>query len=152
VAWQPRWRSLTGRYFDWSETRNPSSRSTWSSSGDPSGCLTDILLLIGLAIVIALFSWIVLPLLVMVMDVAIVAVLMVATLGARILLRRPWTVEARASDGRGFTAHVVGWGAALRRRDELADRIRHGKRLAPRPPPYRRKVRHPSPSHGYGQS
>jgi len=49
----------------------------------------------------------------------------------RVLLRRPWTVEAitRRADGSELrvTTNVVGWRHALRTRDEIAQRLRAGQ-------------------------
>ena len=49
------------------------------------------------------------PLVVAVVDVAIVLLLAAFGLVARVVLRRPWTIEARADDGSHLSWRVVGW-------------------------------------------
>jgi hypothetical protein len=77
---------------------------------------------------VALFWWVLLPLLLVMLDVVIVLILLAVSIAARVLLRRPWTVEATARGHDRFTTHVVGWRAALRRRDEIAGSLRRGLR------------------------
>jgi hypothetical protein len=67
-----------------------------------------------------------LPLLLIVLDVFVVLILLVLSIVGRLLFRRPWTVEATVEGREKVTAQVVGWRAALRRRDEIADSLRHG--------------------------
>ena len=76
----------------------------------------------------ALFWWVLLPLLLIVIDLMVVLVLLVVTVVGRVLFRRPWTVEATAGNGQRIVAEVVGWRAALRRRDEIAELLRRGQR------------------------
>jgi Flp pilus assembly protein TadB len=128
VAWQPRWRSLARRFNEWWEQhKQPGTPPLENLDIDgPGGCLASIVVMIGAMIIAGLFWWLVVPLLLMIVDVAIVVVVLVVTVAARVVFRRPWTVEATASDGRIVTAHVKGWRAALRRRDEIADQLRQG--------------------------
>jgi hypothetical protein len=99
-----------------------------SSSGGGSGSgfdLGDALWVIGLILIVfvlaaVFFWWILLPLLLLVIDLlAVVLLLIVATVG-RVFFRRPWTIEARSDSGRIVREEVIGWRAALRRRDEIA--------------------------------
>jgi len=146
VVWQPRWRSLARRFDECGEARPTGCLPSFGSLdiSEPGGLVALMFIAIGGTILASLVWWIVLPLLLMIVDLAVVIVLLVAAIGARVMFRRPWTVEATASDGRAFTAHVVGWRAALRRRDEIADRLSRGKRPWRRHR-YRRKVRQSRP-------
>lgn len=90
-----------------------------------------LVVLIAFVVAVALFWWVLLPLLLLVLDLVIVLILLAASVAARVLLRRPWTVEATALGHDRITTHVVGWRAALRRRDEIADSLRRGMRPVP---------------------
>ncbi|MET8149809.1 hypothetical protein ACIBSW_23075 [Actinoplanes sp. NPDC049668] len=146
VVWAPRWRALARRFGGWRSKRTgnsddlvdgalqvgDASTSGGGGGGGLSGLGDEIVailvIFIALVLAVALFWWVLLPLLLLVLDVVIVLILLAASIAARVLLRRPWTVEATAP-GRGrITAHVVGWRAALRRRDEIADSLRRGLR------------------------
>jgi len=69
------------------------------------GCLVGI----ALAIAVVLLLVIVVPLLLALVEVLVLAVLGVLAVGARILFRRPWVVEAVADDGSVLSWRVVGW-------------------------------------------
>jgi len=86
-----------------------------------------VILIILIAFVAAalLFWFLLLPLLLLVVDLLAVVVLCVLAALARVLFRRPWQVEAE-SGTRTFVLDVVGWRAALRTRDEIAERLRSG--------------------------
>lgn len=97
------------------------------------GCLLDELgLVIGagflvLAVVLVVVFGVVVPVLLALVDV--VGVLLIAGLGllGRLVLGRPWTIEARA-EGSGAVERwkVQGWRASLVRRDEIAELLAAG--------------------------
>jgi hypothetical protein len=126
VVWRPRWRSLERRFDEWREkSRGYGTPPFWTLDvTDPVGCLVTV---IGGTILVVLVLWIVLPLLLLIVDLAIVVVLLVVTVVARVLFRRPWTVEATTTGGRSFTTDVTGLRAAFRQRDEIADQLRRGQ-------------------------
>jgi hypothetical protein len=96
------------------------------------GCLFDELAwIVGAVVVVVPLVVLVLPLVFAVVDV--VLLLVVAGLGllARILFRRPWTVEARAADGTVHTWQVVGWRASRDRCADVAEFLSSG--LTPPP-------------------
>ncbi|GAA5188286.1 hypothetical protein GCM10023322_38670 [Rugosimonospora acidiphila] len=96
--------------------------------------LIGILVIIGLILFGFLFWWLLLPLLLLVVDVVVVVCLAAVAIPARVLLRRPWTVEARCDrTGKRHRTDVVGWRAALRARDRIADQLRLGQ-FSPVPP------------------
>lgn len=102
--------------------------------GDVAGCgvdLLDDLLVVAVVVVVGLFLvFFAVPLLVAVLDVVLVALLTVLGLAARVLLRRPWTVEATGPDGLRRTWRVVGWRNAAGVVDQVANDLAHGH-----PPP-----------------
>ncbi len=68
-----------------------------------------------------------LPLILALVDVVVVVVLVVGGVVARVLFRRPWTVEAFDGAGERVTRGVVGWAASGRVRDEMAAELAHGR-------------------------
>jgi hypothetical protein len=147
VVWAPRWRALARRFGGWRAERTGRSgdvvEGALQAGGDiptPGGgsgggldlgneIAAIVLILVAFVVGVALFWWVLLPLLLVILDVVIVLILLALSIVARVLFRRPWTVEATAPGHDRLTTHVVGWRAALRRRDETADSLRRGLRL-----------------------
>jgi hypothetical protein len=150
VVWEPRWRAMARRYGGW-RRRHQDDRTGGSDLPDLSGAdipvargggggswhnlgddiLVGIAVIIGIIVVGLLFWWLLLPLLLLILDVVAVVVLLVAGIAGRVLFRRPWTVQASGGPAAArVAARVVGWRAALRVRDEMADRLRAGDPLA----------------------
>ncbi|MFI5890337.1 hypothetical protein ACIA5D_09475 [Actinoplanes sp. NPDC051513] len=159
VVWAPRWRALARRFGGWRSKRSGNSGdvvdgalqvggdvSTSGGGGGGGGggfSLGDeiaaiVVIFIAFVLAAALFWWVLLPLLLLVLDVLIVLLLLAASVVARVLLRRPWTVEATAAGNPRITEQVVGWRAALRRRDEIADALSRGLSPEPMPSPLQR--------------
>jgi hypothetical protein len=136
VVWQPRWRALARRFGGWRRNRRSGGGSGGSGgSWDPTGAvdfgddlLVGIAVVIGLILFGLLFWFLLLPLLLLVLDMLVVIVLLMLAIPARVLLRRPWTIEAVAGAER-FETHTIGWRRALRVRDEIAQRLRDGPQL-----------------------
>jgi hypothetical protein len=147
VVWEPRWRALARRFGAWRTDRRdrgldagdlidgaPDLSSVAPSDHGGGGLdvgdsiVAAVVGFVVFVVAAALFWWVLLPLLLVVLDVVIVLVLLALSVVGRVLFRRPWTVEAAAEDGERVTARVVGWRAALRRRDEMAHSLRHGLR------------------------
>ena len=95
---------------------------------DGPGCL------IGIGVAVFILVLVVLsPVFLAVLDVVFVGVLAILGIGGRVVFRRPWTVEARSSDGRVEEHKVVGWqqsGVAI---DAWARAIEAGRVQPPRP-------------------
>ncbi|GIH16410.1 hypothetical protein [Rugosimonospora africana] len=90
--------------------------------------LVGIVVIVGLVLFAGVFWWVLLPLLLVVLDAVVVACLLAVAIPARVLLRRPWTVEARCDrTGERYRTDVVGWRAALRTRDRIAGELRDGR-------------------------
>jgi len=152
VAWEPRWPLLVRRFGGWRDRRREKKR---GSGGDidlgeaatgaanvgfemPDDLVAALLVIVGLIVFGLVFWFLLLPLLLLLFDVVVLLVLFAVATGARVLFRRPWTVEAvPATKGTMTTGpttkgkrtrkrHVIGWRAALRTRDALAEHLRTG--------------------------
>ena len=86
------------------------------------GIVVAITVVVGLLIVLL----VILPLLVAVVDLVVVLLLALLALLARVVFRRPWTVDATASDGTRLTARVVGWRASGERAAEIGELLGAG--------------------------
>jgi hypothetical protein len=64
-------------------------------------------------------------------DLALLVLLTVLGIAARVVPRRPWVVEADASDGRQVLWRVVGWRDSGELADAAADALAHGISLPP---------------------
>ena len=109
------------------DTANAVVSSVFDSVDD--NILVGIVAVLGAVVAVLSAWWLILPLLLLALDVVVVVVLFVLAVLARVLFRRPWTVEAATGSGADeewFATQVVGWREALRTRDEIADKLRAG--------------------------
>jgi hypothetical protein len=130
IAWEPRWHALSRRIGGWRQKRRER-RSDFDGGGLAANLVpvtddltTTVVLILGFIVGIALFWWLLLPLLLLVLDIVIVLVLLVIGVAARVLFRRPWRIEGSSDRAGTVVREVVGWRAALRARDELAESLR----------------------------
>ena len=63
---------------------------------------------------------VVFPILVLTLELLIVLVLLAGGLAGRFLFRKPWTIRARAKDGRELSWRASGWRRSGRVRDDAA--------------------------------
>jgi hypothetical protein len=92
---------------------------------DDLGVLAVIGIVVTAVATLAVFVLFVVPAVVFVVELLLVAVAIALGAVGRIVLRRPWTVEARVrgtNEGREWK--VVGWRASGRLVERMADRIR----------------------------
>lgn len=132
VVWAPRHRALVRRIGAW---RRRTEADAGSRSGGGSGNWFDFpaddfffwIFVAVLAILVAalLLWWVVIPLLLLLLDGLIVFLLLLVGVSARLVLRRPWTVEA-AGEGYTHAVEVIGWRRALRARDGIANGLQTG--------------------------
>jgi hypothetical protein len=148
VVWRPRWRPLARRFGGWRRKRRHGDVDLTSGLDLPSGggrggggggffdgladdLLVGIVVIVGLVVFGLLAWWLLIPLLLLAVDAVVVLLLLAAAIPARVLLRRPWTVEAATSVAGGgqnwFAAEVVGWRQALRVRNDIAEQLRAGR-------------------------
>jgi hypothetical protein len=87
----------------------------------PADFLVGILVAVAAAAVIALFVFVILPLLGIALEFALLIVLFASGVFGRVFLRRPWTIEAVRTDSSGDKAAfaVVGWRRSRRAIDDL---------------------------------
>lgn len=99
---------------------------------DP-GCLSDAadeLALVLVAVVVLVFLFFVgIPFVLAIIDLALFVVLTLLGIGARVVFRRPWLVEARGPDGQRVTWRVVGWRDSGETVDAAANALTHGLAL-----------------------
>ncbi len=119
----PRWlgfgsarrrRSGEGRGWAWAE-----------GSFDLAPDLELAALVVAVVVAVLLAGLFVFPALVFVLDVLLVVLLAGVAVAGRVLLRRPWVVEAR-SGTRSQEWRVVGWRASRRAIRSVADDLRRG--------------------------
>jgi hypothetical protein len=137
VLWQPRWRALARRFGAWRRGRKRGDGFDLGGLDIPdfgSDGVAAVVVVIVAVVLFGLFGllfwFLLLPLLLLLVDVVVVVVLLALAIPLRVLLRRPWTVEAvpvapeRVADR--FTVQTVGWRRALSTRDEIAQKLRDG--------------------------
>jgi hypothetical protein len=133
-------------------------------ASDP-GCavdaLEDVFIVVAIVAVLVVLALVGLPLVLAIVDLVVLIVLTVLGIGARIVFRRPWVVEAWSLvpvpvDGRDGAAwpsdsatrelrrhtwRIVGWRASGEMVDAVANALAHGNPLPPgdtlSPPPSR---------------
>lgn len=98
----------------------------------PDGCAFDALddLFVGIAVVIAvvLFVLFVVPILVVIVELVLLAALVLLGVLVRVLLRRPWIVDARRmGTSLRHSWKVVGWRASGHKIREVAGGIATGR-------------------------
>ncbi|MDY7103260.1 MAG: hypothetical protein S0880_18920 [Actinomycetota bacterium] len=132
-TWRVTRRWVTRRCLEtwWGRLRRRFRRATDYADGaaeaDRYGCLSLLGDAIGLVVIAGLAVLLVVPLLLAVVDILVLAALAVAGAATRILLRRPWTVEATADDGTRVRWRIVGWRASRDHCDDVARTIGLGE-------------------------
>src|SRR5690349_15369724 len=105
VAWEPRWPLLVRRFGGWRDKRRAKKRGSGVDVGDGvdavgaglnlgDDLVTALLVIVGLILFGLLFWFLLLPLLLLLFDVIVLLFLFAVATAARVLFRRPWTVEA----------------------------------------------------------
>jgi hypothetical protein len=86
-----------------------------------------VLALIAVVIVVILLVTVVFPIIVLGVELLIVIVLLVGGIAARLVFRKPWTIRARAQDGRELTWRAPGFQRSGRVRDDAAAALALGQ-------------------------
>ena len=114
---------LAGRRRRW--------RWRWGSSssiGDDIAVALAIILAVGVFILLfLLIATVIFPLIVLGLELMLLLVLLLGGLTGRLLFRRPWTVRARAADGRIMRWHVRGFRRSGGVRNEIAAALAAGQ-------------------------
>jgi hypothetical protein len=128
-----RWSPRPGVRPSWERARRRTKRSTdgATTAGDVS--LVSALLIQDGAV---LLRWAIIAVVAVVLlfvttfllavELAVLALVVLMGVTSRILLRKPWTVEAVSDTGDRLTWTAVGWRASTARRDEIAGLLRAG--------------------------
>lgn len=132
-----RWAPRLGSDTLWSRFRRRI-KGVWRRTGriadsadvaDP-GCVVDAFDELAVVLVVILIAlllfFVVIPVLIAIVDLALLLVFAALGVLGRIAFRRPWTVEARDNDGNRYRWKVVGWQASQNRRDEIAQLLAQG--------------------------
>ncbi|MCU1370205.1 MAG: hypothetical protein JWO77_1399 [Ilumatobacteraceae bacterium] len=100
------------------------------AAGSDLGCAGDvaggILAAIVVAVVLLVVIFIVFPAVVAVIDLAILLILALGGLIARVCFRRPWLIDARDGTGRVLRWRVVGWKASSHRVEDIRHLLADG--------------------------
>jgi hypothetical protein len=111
------------------------SRRTASEAVDPDAGVGLIDVLDSAAVVVivvagvAFLVLVAIPLVLVVIDLVIALVLTALGIGARLLFRRPWTVEAKSEAGERHRWRVVGLRASREHAADVANALAHGTPL-----------------------
>jgi hypothetical protein len=89
--------------------------------------LGPITVVVGIIALAALLAFFVLPLAVLLLEVLAFLALAGAGVLGRVLLRRPWRIEARDGDGREQTWAVAGWRDSRDAIEEIAAALAAGR-------------------------
>lgn len=125
---RPRWRGTRdGDAFDWLDLGG--------GLGD-SGILGVIAAIFVIVVLAALIAFVLLPLAILLLEVLVFLLLAGLGLLGRVLLRRPWRIEARAEGGPGaarppIVRSVSGWRDSRDAIAELAAELERGALPAP---------------------
>ncbi|AEE45497.1 hypothetical protein [Cellulomonas fimi] len=134
VQWAPRSALVIRRMRRWHRRRNRDTpdvieAATSLDLDDGVGILVWIAGAVAFVVGILLVWWLVVPLLLLVLDLAVVVAVLVLGLVARTLLRRPWVVAVTPADHDEpvlARADVLGWRRALGVRDAIARHLAAG--------------------------
>jgi hypothetical protein len=86
-----------------------------------------ILVVFAALVFVVLFATVIVPIVAMGLELILILLVFFWTVGARLVLRRPWTVRARAKDGRELTWKARGYRRSGRVRDEAAEALARGE-------------------------
>jgi hypothetical protein len=95
--------------------------------GDADGVIAIVFGVIGVILLLLLLFTVLLPVVVVGIELLLVVVLLVGGLAARLLFRRPWTIRARASDGRELAWRATGFRRSGRVRDDIVAALALGQ-------------------------
>jgi hypothetical protein len=100
--------------------------SPWWQLDGADDAVSLMLVLAAIALVVLIFTTVLVPVIAMTVELVLFVVLFLAGLAGRLLFRRPWTV--RATDGRRELAwQAVGFQRSGRVRDEAAQALAAGR-------------------------
>jgi hypothetical protein len=96
--------------------------------GDVDDVFAIVFAVIAVLVLSIVLATVVFPIIVFGIELLLVVILLVGGLAARLVFRRPWTIRARASDGRELTWRAAGFRRSGRVRDDVAATLALGHR------------------------
>lgn len=118
----PRWRRLVKRRA--AHGSNGKATTRWNDGADLATYFEPFVTIAAVVGVIALMIWFGIPLLLFVLETLWLLVLLIVGIAAKVLLRRPWTIEAAKRGSAAHTWQIVGWQASSASIERLAEEIR----------------------------
>ncbi len=127
VRWRPRHEALFRRFGGWrrKKKRNAADELDPTSGFDLLGPVDSLTALVVLVVALAVFWWVALPLMLLLLDAVFVLIVVLIGMVVRVALRRPWLVDAVSAE-QSFELPVIGWKRALRARDGIAGGLKSG--------------------------
>jgi hypothetical protein len=101
--------------------------------GGADDVLGIVVAVFAVIVVIVLLFTVVIPLIALALELIALLIVCFWGIGARVILRRPWTIRARAGNGRQLEWKAKGFLRSGRVRDEAAAALARGE-AQPRPP------------------
>jgi hypothetical protein len=95
--------------------------------GDVDDAFAIVLAVIAVILLFIALATVVFPIIVFGIELLLVVFLLVGGLAARLVFRRPWTIRARASDGRELAWRAAGFRRSGRVRDDAAAALALGQ-------------------------
>jgi hypothetical protein len=128
-----RWTPRFGEGSIWARLRRRSKRSTKHADTAGGYSLFSAILVDDFAVVVRWVVIVVVATLLIVLsafaavvEVALLILLVIAGVASRVLLDRPWTIEAVPNDGARLSWRESGWRASTDRRDQIATLLEAG--------------------------
>ena len=131
--WAPRLRGDGLRHRLWRRARQSRRTASEVVDPDPAVGLADVLDSAAVVVIIiagvAFLVFVAIPLVLVVVDLMVALVLTALGIAARLLFRRPWTVEAVSEAGDRHRWRVVGLRASRENAADVANALAHGNPL-----------------------
>ncbi|HYF45618.1 MAG TPA: hypothetical protein VD926_05360 [Acidimicrobiales bacterium] len=103
----------------------------WLEGLDALAEVPAIGIIAGIAAVVVVLVLVFIPIVILVGELLVLVSVVAGTLVARVVFRRPWTIEAKASDGEVRRWEVVGWRASGDHVRFVREQLEHGMPLPP---------------------
>ncbi len=121
--WLPEW----PRFWDRRETGDGGD-GTWLELGGFDDAFGIGLALIGIVLLVLLFTTVVVPVIALTIELMVLIALLAGGLVGRLVFRKPWTVRARREgEDRELRWHATGFRRSGRMRDEIAAKLAQGR-------------------------
>lgn len=123
------------RWWPWSPRQREIDRPDAADLIDLGGAddvLGAVVVVFTVIVLVVILFTVVLPFIALAVELILLLLAFFWGIAARLVLRRPWTIQARASDGRELTWRAKGFRRSGRVRDAVAEALARGE-ADPRP-------------------